>query len=39
MAIAVLGIDVSLSHPSHLGLRELRDRYAPEHKADFSEIS
>ena len=35
----LLGIDATLSHSEHLALRELRDRYAPEHKTDFSEIS
>lgn len=39
LAIALLGVDAELSHPDHLALRELRDRYAPEHKTDFSEIS
>ena len=39
LAIAVLGIDAELSHKEHLALRQLRDRYAPEHKTDFSEIS
>ena len=38
-AIAILGIDADLSHPDHLSLRGLRDRYSPEHKSDFSEIS
>ena len=39
LAIALLDVDASLSHPNHLALRKLRDRYAPEHKTDFSEIS
>ena len=39
LAISLLSIDASLSHPEHLALRELRDRYAPENKCDFSEIS
>ncbi len=39
LAIALLDVDASLSHPNHLALRTLRDRYAPEHKTDFSEIS
>ena len=39
LAISLLSIDASLSNPDHLALRELRDRYAPEHKTDFSEIS
>ena len=39
LAISLLGIDASLSHPEHIALRELRDRYAPENKCDFSEIS
>lgn len=39
LAIQLLGIDAELSHPEHIALRELRDRYAPEHKTDFSEIS
>ena len=39
VAIALLDADSTLSHPSHLALRQLRDRYAPEHKTDFSEIS
>ena len=39
LAISLLSIDASLSHPEHIALRELRDRYAPENKCDFSEIS
>ena len=39
LAIHLLGVDATLSHPDHIALRELRDRYAPEHKTDFSEIS
>ena len=39
LAIAILGVDAELSHAEHLSLRELRDRYAPVHKTDFSEIS
>jgi ATP-dependent DNA helicase RecG len=39
LAIALLGVDAELSHPDHLALRELRDRYAPQYKTDFSEIS
>ena len=39
LAIALLDVDASLSHPNHVALRKLRDRYAPEHKTDFSEIS
>ena len=39
LAIALLGVDATLSHPDHIALRELRDRYAPEYKTDFSEIS
>jgi ATP-dependent DNA helicase RecG len=39
LAIALLSGDATLSHPEHLALRELRDRYAPESKSDFSEIS
>jgi ATP-dependent DNA helicase RecG len=39
LAISLLSIDASLSHPEHIALRELRDRYAPESKSDFSEIS
>jgi ATP-dependent DNA helicase RecG len=39
LAISLLGIDATLSHTDHLALRELRDRYAPLHKTDFSEIS
>jgi ATP-dependent DNA helicase RecG len=39
LAIQLLGIDAELAHPDHLALRELRDRYAPTHKGDFSEIS
>ena len=39
LAIQLLTVDAGLSHPDHIALRELRDRYAPEHKADFSEIS
>jgi ATP-dependent DNA helicase RecG len=39
VAIALLDADPSLSHPQHVALRKLRGRYAPEHKADFSEIS
>ena len=39
LAIAILEIDADLSHSEHLSLRELRDRYAPVQKTDFSEIS
>ena len=39
LAIAILGVDATLSHSEHLSLRTLRDRYAPEQKTDFSEIS
>ena len=39
LAIAILGVDAELAHQEHLTLRQLRDRYAPEHKTDFSEIS
>ena len=39
LAIAILGVDAELSHKEHLPLRQLRDRYAPLHKTDFSEIS
>ena len=39
LAIAILGVDAELAHQEHLALRQLRDRYAPEHKTDFSEIS
>jgi ATP-dependent DNA helicase RecG len=39
LAIAILEIDAGLSHAEHFPLRELRDRYAPAHKTDFSEIS
>ena len=39
LAIELLSVDAELSHPDHLALRELRDRYAPTHKSDFSEIS
>ena len=39
LAIHLLGVDATLSHPEHIALRELRDRYTPEHKTDFSEIS
>ncbi|MBO4935229.1 MAG: ATP-dependent DNA helicase RecG [Alistipes sp.] len=39
LAIALLAVDAALAHPEHIALRELRDRYAPMHKTDFSEIS
>jgi ATP-dependent DNA helicase RecG len=39
LAITLLGVDAALAHPEHVALRELRDRYAPGHKTDFSEIS
>ena len=39
LAIAILEIDADMSHSEHLSLRELRDRYAPVQKTDFSEIS
>ena len=39
LAISILGIDAELAHPDHIALRTLRDRYAPEQKSDFSEIS
>ena len=39
LAISLLEVDATLSHPEHLALRELRDSYAPENKSDFSEIS
>ena len=39
LAIQLLGVDAELAHPDHIALRELRDRYSPEHKSDFSEIS
>ena len=39
LAIAILSVDAELSHSEHLSLRELRDRYAPVQKTDFSEIS
>ena len=39
LAITLLGVDATLSHPDHVALRELRNRYAPEYKTDFSEIS
>ena len=39
IAIAILTADNALEHPEHLSLRTLRDRYAPEYKTDFSEIS
>ena len=39
LAISILGVDAELAHPDHIALRELRSRYAPECKSDFSEIS
>ena len=39
VAIAILTADSELAHPDHISLRELRDRYAPKYKTDFSEIS
>ena len=39
LAIAILGVDAELAHKEHISLRQLRDRYAPLHKTDFSEIS
>lgn len=39
IAIAILSADSALEHPEHLSLRTLRDKYAPEYKMDFSEIS
>ncbi len=39
VAIALLDADATLAHPQHLVLRALRDRYAPENRGDFSEIS
>ena len=39
IAIAILSVDGELSHPDHISLRSLRDRYAPQYKTDFSEIS
>ena len=39
LAITLLSVDATLSHPEHLSLRLLRDRFAPVHKTDFSEIS
>ena len=39
LAIAILGVDAELSHKEHISLRQLRDRYTPKHKTDFSEIS
>ena len=39
LAISILNIDAELAHPDHIALRELRSRYAPENKGDFSEIS
>ena len=39
LAISILEIDATLSHPEYIALRELRDRFAPENKSDFSEIS
>jgi ATP-dependent DNA helicase RecG len=39
LAISILGVDSELSHPDHIALRVLRDRYTPENKSDFSEIS
>ena len=39
VAIAILSVDGELAHPDHISLRELRDRYAPKYKTDFSEIS
>ena len=39
VAIALLDADAALAHPQHLVLRALRDRYAPENRGDFSEIS
>jgi ATP-dependent DNA helicase RecG len=39
LAISILEIDATLSHPEHIALRELRDRFAPENKGDFSDIS
>ncbi len=39
VAIAILGVDAELADARHLSLRDLRDRYAPTHKSDFSEIS
>ena len=39
VAIAILAADSELAHPDHISLRELRDRYAPKYKTDFSEIS
>ena len=39
LAITLLSVDATLSHPEHLSLRLLRDRFAPVQKTDFSEIS
>ena len=39
LAISILGVDAELAHPDYIALRELRSRYAPECKSDFSEIS
>ena len=39
LAIHILTADSELALPDHLSLRTLRDRYAPEQKSDFSEIS
>ena len=39
LAIHILTADSELALPDHLSLRTLRDRYTPEQKSDFSEIS